>query len=198
MRCVAWLLVSVGCSPEYGLQEQAPEPLPPALVAEDPAGEPPRDWGCQAGWRGAYYNPPDSVDADTGAQSSRESAFDQSYLAFERNDPSLDLGPSFWPVDQGQPGDPAGFAVVWRGWLRAFEDVDAALVIGASGAADVLLGDDVVWSGEALRFNPVVTEIDVSAGILPVTVRWWSTRTDESGFRLRLVSEAIRVCPPEP
>lgn len=183
LRCIGASVCLAACSPEYGLRDGAPEP--PAIVLEpaDPAGEPPEDWDCRTAWWGTYYN---LAAADTGAVDD---------AAFERLDPTLDFGPGVWPVDQGWAGDPAGFAVVWRAWLRTWERGPVGFVVGASGRATLTVGDDPVWSVRDARFQPEAVEVELSAGVRPITVRWWSTRTDESGFRLRLIGDGARVCP---
>lgn len=197
------LLGLLGCN-EYGLV--TPPPVPPAEPPGkegDDLGDPP-DWqDCFEGFHGEYYNL--SIDDDwveprpaEGEPPTDPDAFDYwSDPSFQQFDASLDMGSSWWPVDEGLEGDPAYFAVRWRGWIRAWSNTDLELAFGASGDAWVFIDDQLVVDrpGQAV-FEPEPLTIDLDAGQYPIEVLY-AHRTGDSGFRFRVTGGDVTICYPE-
>lgn len=205
LRLLVCLAVGAGCQRDYrvGLQEEDKVPVatPDTGELEDDAP----DWAdCGRGWRGAYFNHrADHV--DFGDDSPTEPPFapdlvdwwDEGYAAFERYDASLDIGPGFWPVDEGIEGDPALFAVRWTAWAYVEEELPATLYLTASTDVWVRIGDQVLAQahsqGEAV--SEAVT-LDMPLGQTPVEVSFAHRRGD-STVALRWVGEHVNLCYPE-
>lgn len=83
---------------------------------------------CLPGYQAAYFNlpgsHPDVVTAapglDPGKRPGVHDWFDAVYAVDSRIDESLTFGADWWPasVNSGEAGDPAHFAVHWRGWFE--------------------------------------------------------------------------------
>lgn len=200
----ALLLLGLGCS-DYSVYE--PPVVPPAEPPggeQDDFGDAP-DWGdCASGYLGLYYNlPAGHADLEPGEGEgalSLESLdwWDDGYLAFERYDPSLDFGASWWPVDEGLAGDPDYFAGRWTAWLRAWSDGEVSLTLGAASDAWVLLDGEVIASiTGSPEFAPQTVTVTLDAGQYPLEIRYAHRVAATSGFRFRAVEGDTSICYPE-
>jgi hypothetical protein len=207
-RSVPAVLVALllgGCN-EYVVKQQPDPPVAEPPGAADPSdqGEAP-DWNdCDEGYLGNYYNltvdHPD-VEPDGAVLPVDDPAvfdwWDEDRLAFERFDPSLDMGNEWWPVDDGLTEDPAYFAARWTAWIRVNATGTHDLVLGATSDVYVLVDGDVVASVQASgAFEPLVVPVELTAGQFPLEVRF-AHRMGRSGMRMRFASEDVVVCYPE-
>ena len=187
------ILALLACS-EFALQPPDPTPPadPPAVDPDADFGQPP-DWStCSPGWFGQYFNPIE--DLPTEPPSSPEELDAWSDLSFRRFDTSLELGGSWWPVDDGYAGDPATFGVRWTGWMRASRAGPASFVLGA---ADVVwLAVDGEWMARSDASEPEVHAIEVETGQFRVELRFAQLGGDTSSLRFRAVSPDVELCPP--
>lgn len=205
---VAALLVAgvgAGCQRDYRVGLQEDEKVPVAQPDTGEAGDDAPDWAdCGRGWRGAYFNHrADHV--DFGEESPTEPPFapdlvdwwEPTYFSFERYDATLDIGPGFWPVDEGLEGDPAFFAVRWTAWAYVEDALPATLYLTASTDVWVRIGDQVLaqghGDGEAVSAQ---VELDLPVGQSPVEVSFAHRRGD-SALALRFVGEHVNLCYPD-
>lgn len=186
-----WLLA---CS-EYGVREADPVPVaePPGSTDEG-HGEAP-DWGdCSPGLWGEYSNLPRGLDADAPEDPTTLDWW--SSPTHDGYDPILEFGEGWWPVDEGLDGDPAWFAVRWRGWLRVWDAGSHPVVVGAADDVWVQAGDAwLVTSPGPQPYDPQEVELAFDqAGQYPITV-WFAQRNDvESGLRFRPLGDGLSLC----
>ena len=195
------IVLLLSCS-EYVVGEQ--EVLPEAEPAggHDPLGEAP-DWDdCAHGYAGTYYNlpmehPDVEPEEDLPPQLPQMADWwDEEYLAYRRNDGSLDFGEGWWPVDQGFEGDPGYFSAYWASWIRIIEDTDVEVVIGASDDFWVHIDGEPVYSEPGLHgFSAQVVAIPLTAGQYPIELHY-AHRSGENGLRFRVASEKATICYP--
>ena len=199
------LLIGLSACSDYSVYE--PPPVPPAEPPGDEGddfGDPP-DWGdCYEGYLGQYYNLPrthpdlEPEAAGASIDYTLKDWWDDSYLSFQRYDPSLDFGANWWPVDEGLASDPDYFAGRWTAWLRAWNDETIAFTLGAASDAWLLIDGEVVASiTGSPDFDPVTVELDIDAGQYPLELRFAQRVTAESGFRFRVIQGETTVCYPE-
>lgn len=196
------LLLALACS------EFTVTPAEPPPVAQPPGGDPdewgePPDWtSCPQQYDGRYYNlpgsHPDLFDpGDTGlepADPERVDWWDASYLAFVRQDATLDRGGDWWPVDQGLQGDPEFWAGRWLAWLRIVDGGDNQLVLGASSDAWVYVDGELVASVQgAAAFEPEAVTVTLESGQRRLELRT-AHRGGESGLAFRPVGDGLAVC----
>lgn len=190
------LAAHVACSEYRVRDEQAPVAQPPG-EDEDPAGDPPDNWqDCPQGMLGRYYNLPANNPYVLGEDLDFEAVFAEEYLSFERYDTSLEWGESWWPVDDGLSGDPGGYAVQWHGWLRAWDDTQVQLVLGAASDAEVLV-DGVRIAGviDQPAVTPLFYVTELDGGIYPFEIRF-AQRGPTSGLRFRVTEGDVSICIP--
>ena len=199
------LTVAVGCQKDYrvGLQEE--DKVPVAQPDSGVIGDDAPDWAdCTRGWRGQYFNHQETH-PDFGATSPTEAPFDpglvdwwdDSYAAFERYDATLDLGPGFWPVDQGFPDDPEYFAVRWTAWI--YVKAAGPATVYATASTDLWLEVDGLPVGRVNSGGEAVSDaigLDLPLGQSPVTV-YFAHRRGDSAVALRFVGEELHLCYPD-
>ncbi len=182
MRRIAILgvLALCGCS-DGALRSVLPTGTPPPPPDRpDPHGEPPEWDGCDAAFLGEYVNTSDGEELDS----------------FSRWDGALDFGADWWPVDDGLPGDPAGYGVTWTAWLRAWSDTDWDIALGALDVAEVLVDDEVVVQLDSDEFSPSGWTIPLEAGQHRLEVRFaHNSEALASGFSFRAVAGDASICP---
>ena len=197
------LLVSFGCS-EYHVREADPVPVaePPGRDLND-QGQPP-DWtSCATGLWGRYANmSAQHPDVEPGP----DELAPEDYTTldwwddevFARFDPSLELGQSWWPVDEGLAGDPAYFAVRWNAWLRVYDRGTIELLLASAGDVWVILDGEVIAelssSGEMLTTQ---VPVEMNAGQFPLEIRYASRSALDSGLRFRVVTGEVDLCMPD-
>ncbi len=207
MSRIHWALLaalSASACNEYSLV--TPPPVPPAEPPgkeEDDLGNPP-DWqNCFEGFHGEYFNLGIDDDYINPRPAEPLAPTDPAELAFwqessyQQFDASLDMGSNWWPVDEGLEGDPAYFAVRWRGWIRAWSGTDLQLTFGAAGDAWVFIDDELVIDRAGLSpFDPEDLSVNLSAGQYPIEVLY-AHRKGPSGFRFRVTGGDVTICYPE-
>ncbi len=182
MRCWPELLIVLlcGCS-ETALRatDEAPierEQLPP-------------DWtSCEQGLVGRDLNLP----ADHPAVQEEIEASPSGAVSFERLDPSLDFGGSWWPVDEGLAEDPAWFSVAWTGWLKA-DGATATLLVAATDDLWIHV-DGVELLHVSEGWAPAAHELGVGAGEHQLSITFAHHRAEASGLSLRPLDDT-RLCP---
>lgn len=185
------------CS-EYTVHEPpvVPPADPPGREPDD-LGEPP-DWAnCTAGWWGRYSNlaADDPSIGDTGEVGEPADLDWWDDVAFERFDPTLELGSNFWPVDEGQPGDPAFHAVRWNAWMRVYDGGTVSFLLGSSDDAWVLFDREIVAAMPGIHeMDPQVFDIEVRAGQFPVEVYHAHRGSPSAGLRFRVVEGDVAIC----
>jgi len=197
------LALTAGCN-EYSLATPPPvAPAEPPGKEGDDAGEPP-DWqDCFEGFHGEYFNL--SVDDDWVAPRRNDppAPTDPDQLdywsepSFQRFDPSLDMGTSWWPVDEGLEDDPRYYAVRWRGWIRAWSGTDLGVAFASAGDAWVRIDDEIVIDRAGLvDFDPEEIDVPLDAGQYPIEILY-AHRQQGSGFRFRVTGGDVTICYPE-
>jgi hypothetical protein len=184
----------------FGPDREIVEVASPNGQSDDGLGDPP-DWSdCMSGFVGSYTNLSSShaalEDPSVTPDDPREvDWWDE--VDFERYDPSLDFGATWWPIDEGLEGDPEHYVVRWRGWIRAYSATDLQLVLGVVGDAWILLDQEVrhVVAAQAV-FEPETVTLSVPSGQIPIDVRY-AHRGGDSGFRLRVTGGDLIWCYPE-
>lgn len=204
MAALVWL--AGGCN-EFTVteQEELPAADPPGGTTDDDFGDSP-DWDdCASGYIGNYYNLPadhPDLEPDPEGEAVIEDPtlldwWDEERLAFERYDPSLDLGAGWWPVDDGLADDPAYFSARWTAWVRVNEATPVELVLGGSSDVFVLVNDELVASQIGRdELETEVVELDLPTGQFPFEVRF-AHRTGDSALQVRVASPHAKVCYPE-
>ena len=127
-----------------------PENEAPGIEAD--AGATPDLSACEEGYQASYYNlpasHPDMLDPAQGLQPGIQPAqldwFSDPYFWEGRVDGDLMFGDSWWPVNAGQPGDPAHFAVHWRGWFETDSSRMVTFYLGADDDAWVMIDGKMV------------------------------------------------------
>jgi hypothetical protein len=197
-------LLLMACS-DYSVYSPPPVPVadPPGTDPDAFFGKPP-DWdSCTAAWSGYYYNlPADHPDLRPVEEESPDPDvvdwWDPGYLAFRRDDPSLEFGASWWPVDQGFEEDPEWFSGRWAAWIRVRDGGSVTVVVGA--VSDLWVGVDREWvlgrsGAEELEGEEV--EVQLPAGQFPIELRY-AQRTDAgSGLRFRIADPEVQLCYPD-
>ncbi len=193
------LVGAIGCS-EFSLHEEPV--LPPAVPPgrdQGPGGVPP-DWNdCEGGYAGHYFNlPDDHPDVETRVSSlDGVDWWDERYASFERYEPSLDLGPSWWPVDEAFANDPRYFAAVWYGWIRVEEGGGYPVIAGSATDLQVVVGETVVVEQiGATELDTRTYDVDLQSGVAPVVVRFAHRIGEEDGMRFRFGTDQVQLCYP--
>lgn len=107
---------------------------------------------CDAGYQAFYYNLPDThpdmvalvEGLKPGVQPTKLDWFSAPYFWEDRVDTDLMFGDDWWPVTSGEPGDPAHFAVHWRGWFEFGSARMVTFFLGSDDDAWVLIDGAVV------------------------------------------------------
>lgn len=189
--------------------------VPPTVPPADPPGRPideqgrPPNWqDCFGGYVGTYSNMeathPDIVNL-TAPEDTDEPPplFDAPFgldwwdnVAFQRFDPNLDFGGSFYPVDEGFAGDPDYFAVKWTAWVRAWSNTDLDFLIATTSDAWVVIDGEVVASSLGLKTYEITEHRKrLTGGQYPIEV-YYAHRGGQSGFRFRITGGDIKACYP--
>lgn len=200
---LAWWLA---CS-EYQVRQEDPPPVadPPPDVL-DAQGNPPSDWNnCNSGWFAQYFNlsveHPD-VGSTAPAPIGDNGWWSADDLAFQRYDPSLDLGPNWWPVDDGLADDPRYFAVHWTAWVKAQRNTTMTVLLGAQDEARLVIDagepDEVPLTVfEPFKFEVETYDIPLASGNHPLDLRFAQRVGAEDGFRFRIAGGDVKLCYPE-
>lgn len=199
------VLWAVACGGQDATVRAVDEPVQPVQQPPDDdggdEGQAP-DWNaCPTGFLGTYYNlPVDHPDVEPAVFEAPDfdpdlvDWWDGGYQAFEQFDPSLEMGPNWWPVDDGFEGDPAYWAGRWNAWIRVNEELPVELVLGASTDVWVLIDGEVVARQHSDGVvEPETVVLDLPTGQFPLEVRL-AHRTGDSGLRFRFASEHVAVC----
>lgn len=198
------LTLWLACSEYQVRQEDPPDVATPPPDVLDAQGEQP-DWqNCQSGWFGQYFNlKSDHPDVGVAAPApiGDNGWWSADDLAFQRYDASLDLGPNWWPVDDGLADDPRYFAVHWTAWLRAFNGTTLSIVFGAQDDARLVIkdgSDEVPVSVfEPTSFDVQTYDIPLRGGVYPLDLRYAQRVGAENGFRFRVAGGDVKLCYPE-
>jgi len=202
---IAVALLGLGCSDSLLVSEPPPVASPPEQI-EDGTGNPPDFNACSTSYFAQYFNL-SGGHPDVGEEPDPDAApvvdpdwWDVERLAFQRTDPTLTFGESWWPVDEGLAGDPAAFAVRWNAWLLADGDVEWAFALGARDDAEVFVDGAsvaVVEAGDG--YEPAEHRADVEGGRHTLEIRFAHRFGDADGmfFRSLTAEEDLQVCPPE-
>lgn len=199
MRLI-WLLVAVGCS-DFGVTVQdVPVAVPPGSDDEDYGDAP--DWSdCDPGYLSRYYNlawdhpDVDPDDDDEGPLHPDDvDWWDDTWFSFERFDASADMGPNWWPVDDGFEDDPAYYSVKMTAWLRVLSGGTMQFVMGNSDDAWLLLNEEVVIDSSGVQdFHAGVVELELSSGQYALELLY-AHRSGDSGLSFRAVGEDMKIC----
>lgn len=189
-----------GCS-EFVIEEG--DPVPPAVppgISQGPGGVPP-DWAsCTSGYAGRYFNLTDDhpdVERTGEIDLSTVDWWDPDRLSFERFEPSLELGGSWWPVDEDLASDPHYFAVVWYAWIRVTDGGDTSVVAGAATDLQVRVGEEVVIETVGRETLESQTwQVPLDSGVEPVEIRFAHRIGAEDGLRFRFASQDVQLCYP--
>lgn len=198
------LALWLGCSEYQVRQEDPPDVATPPPDVLDAQGEVP-DWqNCQSGWFAQYFNLK-SDHADIGVNAPAplgdNTWWSVNDLAFQRYDASLDLGPNWWPVDDGLAQDPQYFAVHWTAWLRAEGNTTMSIVFGAQDDARLVIdpgqNDEIPLSVfEPLTFEVDTYDIPIQSGVHPLDLRYAQRVGADNGFRFRISGGDVKLCYP--
>ena len=190
------LLLLVACS-EYRVRQGEEVPVADPPDREDEQGSPPEWADCFEGLNGVYANlTPDHPAVEEHVDVTDPTLLDWwDEVVFERFDPSLVFGPTWFPVDEGLQGDPDFFAVRWVGWLRVWsEDEPVVLTVGAGTDAFVSIDGSLVASVDNADYEPESFELDLVKGQYPLLV-WYAHRDGPGGFQLRFRGD-VSWCAP--
>ena len=192
-RLIFALSLLVGCSENILTRPTIPQPVEPPGSQQDIFGVPPGDWNnCYNGLLGSYFNlqadHPDIEPEEKGELGELQTLdlWADNYQVQERYDHigDLDIGPNWWPVDEGLPEDPAYFSVRWVGWMRIKRPADYSFVLGASTNAWLLLNDEpVVLIEDSQSVESHIYSHPLEIGNYTVDLRWAHRYGDQSGFR---------------
>lgn len=192
------LILLLACS-EYRVREGEVVPVAEPPGSEDELGSPPEWSDCYEGLTGYYAN----LSEDHPAVESFVTVSDPTLLdwwdqvVFDRFDPSLVFGPTWYPVDEGLSGDPDYFAVRWVGWLRVWStDEPIELMLGAGTDAIVSIDGAVVASVDNSDYDPQLIPLELDKGQYPILV-WYAHREGPGGFQMRFQSGDVTYCAPE-
>ena len=200
-----WLCGLLGASAcqEYsvfGPDREVIDVVSPNGQVDDGLGDPPNWADCASGFVGSYTNLSANDPANDDPEWAPEDPRDVDWwdeVDFERYDPSLDFGATWWPLDEGLEGDPEHYVVRWRGWIRSYSATELQLVFGVVGDGWILLDQEVRHAvlGQD-TFEPETVTLPVAAGQIPIDVRY-AHRGGHSGFRLRVTGGDLIWCYPE-
>ena len=161
---------------------------------------------CEDGYTGWFYNLPAShpdVEIDisglqTGDVPSNHDWWDDKYLAFTEQDPGLEFGDDWWPVDEGLPGDPQYFAVRWEAQLEVSEDVVAVFEMGSDDDSWAYIdGVQVADLGGIHGVEQTMFAVEMPAGVYELELFMAERHTSGAGFWFRWLTPAVSVytCP---
>ena len=196
--------ILLGCSEYVAIKQRETEPVEPPGENFDPFGDAPEWEGCPYGFFGRYYNLPmshEAVEPEFEPYPQEDPNlldwWNDTYLSFERYDPSLDFGQNWWPLDDGFEGDPGYFAVKWSAWIRVFETTDIEFVIGAADDFWLFIDEEPVYVQAGIHdFESLVTQVPLNDGQYTVEILY-AHRSGENGMRFRMLSEQAAICYPE-
>ena len=206
-------LLLAACS-DYYLESPTKEALPSedtATPAAETGSVQLEDTGpvdlesCEDGYWADYFNLPadhpdveiDWVEIDDDVPSNHD-LWDPQYFAFRQNDPGLDFGDQWWPVDTGLPGDPQYFAVHWVATLDVAVDVVVPFELGS---------DDDGWAfidGEQVANLAGIHGVEETEFLAPLLagrhaldLYMAERHTFNSGFWFRWLSDEVSIyaCP---
>ena len=198
-------VLAAGCGQDVGFNvEPPPPPAQPPGDDDDDRGDPP-DWeNCPQGWRGIYSNltvdhpdvEPRPNDPPAGTNPEALDWWDRN--AYEKFDPTLDFGQNWWPVDEGLEADPAYFAVFWHAWIRAWDDTDVVISLGAADDAWIYVDEVPVAEIPGIHdFERQQYTFYLDGGQYPIKAYFAHRGSDNSGFSFRVVSGNASICYPE-
>ena len=192
------LVFLLACS-EYWVREAANVPVADPPGTDDELGDPPEWADCFEGLTGYYANlANDHPDVQTDVVVSDPTLLDWwDEVVFDRFDPSLVFGSTWYPVDQGLADDPDFFAVRWVGWLRVWsEDEPLQVMLGAGTDAFVSIDGELVASATNVDYEPETFDLELGKGQYPLLV-WYAHRDGPGGFQMRFSSGDVTYCAPD-
>lgn len=148
------MLLLAACN-DYEINKEPEDPpadSPSPVTETDP---------CTPGFLGDYYNlPADHPDVEgmtvglvPGDDPRLHDWYDETWFAFQQVDTDLAIGSPWWPVDEGEPGDPMYYSVHWHAWIEVPEDAVHVFELGS---------DDDSW---ALVDNTIVADLGGIHGV---------------------------------
>jgi fibro-slime domain-containing protein len=126
------------------------------------------------------------------------------YHSFSRVDSDADLNGAFasswFPVDDGLPGDPYHFAVHWTGSFYVGSDMTYNYQMGSDDDAWLFIDDDLKLDlGGVHALAMTNDDVFLTAGWHSIDIFFAERHTVEAGFRLNFFSDlAPRPVIPEP
>ena len=184
---------------EYRVREGEDVPVAEPPGRDDEIGDPPEWADCFEGLTGYYANlEATHPDVERIVNVSDPTLLDWwEDIVFDRFDPSLVFGPTWYPVDEGLVDDPDYFAVRWVGWLRVWSDEEPIeMVLGAGTDAFVSIDGVLVASVDNAEYDPQVFPLELEKGQFPILV-WYAHREGPGGFQMRFQSGDVSYCAPE-
>ncbi len=206
------LALLLACSEYDVVDVEAPDLTDPGVGEAPPSegdetggfGDPPEWDTCSQGYLGSYYNlpldHPDVLPEEGVSPPDSPSSldwWDDSRLAFQQFESSLDFGSNWWPVDQGWEGDPGYFSARFTAWLRTEGPADLSVVLGSADDVWVMTDDEVLTSLPGIHaFNAQTLTLSLGPGIHPLTLLFAHRASEASGFRFRFLDEGVSICLP--
>jgi fibro-slime domain-containing protein len=162
---------------------------------------------CEDGYWADYYNlpwdHPDVERAETGLMPGdhpdNHDWWDAGYFVRREVDPGLEFGDDWWPVDEGEPGDPQYFAVHWQATLVV--DDSEGWVMFELGSDDdgwaFLDGEMIADLGGIHGVTTTTYAAPAKPGEHKLELFMAERHTSNAGFWFKFLSENVRVyaCP---
>jgi fibro-slime domain-containing protein len=161
---------------------------------------------CDDGYYAWFYNLPadhPDVEQDTtglveGDEPGNHDWWDEPYLSFVEVSPGLEFGTGWWPVDEGQPGDPQYFSVYWEAWLVVDEDQLVSFEMGSDDDGWAYLdGEMVADLGGIHGVEETAFIVGMEQGTHFLQLYMAERHTSDAGFWFRWLTDGVSVfaCP---
>jgi fibro-slime domain-containing protein len=120
--------------------------------------------------------------------------YDDIYFSFERNDPNLTFGGTWFPVDEGLPGDPYHFAVHWQANISVPTTGQYSFLMGSDDDSWLYIDDIMVIDlGGVHALEEEVGYVNLTAGIHELDIYFAERHVVESGFYFEFLDPGVEV-----
>jgi fibro-slime domain-containing protein len=154
------------------------------------------------GYTGTYFNlPGDHPEVEgnvtgvvKGDNPFNHDWYDAQYLSFERNDPDLTFGGTWFPVDEGMEGDPYYFAVHWQANISVPAGGEYSFLMGSDDDSWLYIDDIMVIDlGGIHALEEEIGFVNLTAGVHDLNIYFAERHVVESGFYFEFLDPEVEV-----